>query len=445
MYWIVENKNQLERLAYNKPCFINIVPLNHNYHPKLTGISLIYYKTEGHKGYIFPINHNDGISLDIDLIKTFLLKHPSIYVLDKKKILHYLGDRFKENKVVDINLLHLENTIYSLELPNYKSIVTNYIEGSFKIHQKLNSFIPITKHYEEQELIYDYVKDYIGNQHISMYYNVDYIYSMYCIEKEGINIDRAIFDSHFALRHPQFSIKEDKIYTQYNLYNFTSRPSNAFNSVNFAALNKSDNTREFLIPRNGFLFEFDMKSYHILLSAKLIGYIFEGDDIHTEMGKMYFNKEILTPEDYKKSKQLSFKMMNGGVFPQYKHVPFWEKLAKYIEKLWKEVNNQGFIELVGGRKIKLEEIINPTPQKIYNYIIQSAETYFNILNLKDLLDYLDNKKSKCILYTYDSFLINYNIEDDKNIIKEIKNILETRGFKSSVSYGIDYNNLKQIK
>lgn len=444
MFYIVENKNQLNKLSYNKPCFINVISLNNNYHPSLTGVSLIYYKVEGHKGYIFPINHNDGFSLDINLVKDFILKHPNIYVLDKKKLLYQLGEDFIDSKVIDINLLHLEKTILPLKIPDFSSKVSNYIEGAFKSHNNLNSFIPITKHYEEQEKIYNFIKHYIGINLFNPYYQQEYTWVMYCVEKQGISLDIGVFNNHFSIPYKKFSIKNNKIYTQYNLYNFTSRPSNAFNNVNFAALNKSDLTREFIIPNDGWLFEYDMRAYHLYLSAKLIDFDLPQGDIHTELGKFYFNKEELTEEEYKKSKQLSFKMMNGGVYSQYKHVPFWKKLEEYISNMWVGVEENGFVELKGGRKIYLKDISNPTPQKIYNYLIQSLETYYNIWILKDLLLYLEDKESKIILYSYDAFLLDYNENDDKIILKEIKKIIEKHGFKSSVSIGKNYNNLRKI-
>lgn len=443
-FWIVETKEQLNKLSYNKPCFVNVIPLNHNYHPSLTRVSLIYIKSEGHKGYIIPIEHNDGFSLDLQLVKEFILKHPNIYVLDKKKILYWLGEEFISEKVLDINLLHLDSTIHSLNLPNFQSKVGNYIESSFKSHSNLNSFIPITKHYEEQEQIYDFIKHYIGIQRDNAYYQNDYIWNMYCIEKQGITLNFNVFQEHFTLPYKRLSIKDDKIYSQYNLYNFTSRPSNAFNGVNFAALNKSNLTREFIIPTENWLFEYDVHSYHLVLSSKLINYKFKEKDVHTELGKFYFNKELLTADEYKKSKQLSFKMMNGGVYSQYKQVPFWRELENYIKELWIKVQEQNYIELVGGRKIKLEEISNPTPQKIYNYLIQSYETFTNIQFLKKLLKYLENKQSNCILYTYDSVLIDYIESDGKETLKDIKTIIESEGFRISVSYGNNYNNMKKI-
>lgn len=445
-FWIIEQEKQLNNLSYNKSCYINVIPLNHNYHPLLTSISLIYYRNEEeNKGFIFPINHNDGIGMELDLIKEFILKHPKIYVLDKKSTLHFLGDGFKGDNIIDINLLHLEDTIFKLEIPDFKQTVANYLEEAFKTHPNLNSFIPITKHYEEQEYIYTYIQYYIDKTGESTYYNVDYPWVMYCVEKNGITLDRVEFDQHYFLKSPKLSIKDNIIYTQYNLYNFTSRPTNSFNGVNFAALKKGDGTRKSFIPRDNYLFEMDMKAYHLFISAKLIGYELEGDDIHTELGKYYFDKEILTEEDYKKSKQLSFKMMNGGVYSQYKNVPFWNKLENYISSLWIKIQSDGYIELFGGRKIKLEEIIDPTPQKLYNYLIQSGETYYNILTLKKLMPYLENKDSKIILYSYDAFLIDFNNNDGKEILLNIKKIIESEGFKCNVSYGINYDNLKKVK
>lgn len=444
MFWICENQSQINKLSYNKPCFVSVIPLNHNYHPSLSGVSLIYIKSEGHKGYIFPINHNDGISIEIELVKEFILKHPSIYVLNKKEILFQLGEEFNLEKVVDINLIHLESTIHSLDIPNYKSIVAGYIEGAFKNNPNLNSFIPITKHYEEQEQIYNYIKEYIGKNARNTFYQQDYTWVMYCVEKQGIALNLVDFRRHFNLDYPEFSIKDNKIFTQYNLYNFTSRPSNSFNGVNYAALNKSDGTREFIVPEENYLFEYDFRAYHLYLSAKLIGFDLPQGDIHTELGKMYFKKEELNEEEYKKSKQLSFKMMNGGVYSQYKDVPFWNKLSDYISESWIDIQEKEYIELAGGRILNLNEIQNPTPQKLYNFFIQSMETFNNIEIVKYLLEYLNNKKSKCILYTYDSVIIDYKQEDGKKVLNEIKKIMEMSNFQVSVSYGKNYDNMVKL-
>jgi hypothetical protein len=140
---------------------------------------------------------------------------------------------------------------------------------------------------------------------------------------------------------------------------------------------------------------------------------------------------------------LTFKQLYGGVFEQYKNIPYFAKIIQYTDKIYKDFNSLGYIELIGGRK--LYNIENATPQKLLNYIIQSGETFYNVNSIKKVLEYLKNKKSNIILYTYDSILIDYNNEDGKKTLKDIKNILESSfGFKINASYGTDYNNLTKI-
>ena len=65
------------------------------------------------------------------------------------------------------------------------------------------------------------------------------------------------------------------------------------------------------------------------------------------------------------------------------------------------------------------------PQKLMNYIMQSLETSRNILILKEVLRYLDNKKTKVALYTYDAILFDFSKEDGKETLEDIQEILET--------------------
>jgi hypothetical protein len=79
-FYIVETKEQLQELPLQEECYINVIPLSDNYHPILSEVSLIYYKPRFTKGIIFPINHNEGFKLDIQLVKDFILKHKEIKV-----------------------------------------------------------------------------------------------------------------------------------------------------------------------------------------------------------------------------------------------------------------------------------------------------------------------------------------------------------------------------
>ena len=57
--------------------------------------------------------------------------------------------------------------------------------------------------------------------------------------------------------------------------------------------------------------------------------------------------------------------------------------------------------------------------------MQSLETSRNILILKDILRYLQTKKTKAVLYTYDSILFDFCKEDGKETLEDIKEILES--------------------
>jgi hypothetical protein len=159
---------------------------------------------------------------------------------------------------------------------------------------------------------------------------------------------------------------------------------------------------------------------------------------------MYFKTDTLTEKQYQQSKELTFKQLYGGVFEQYKDIPYFKLVKEFTDSLWEKFNKDSYIELIGGKR-KLYNIENATPQKLLNYIIQSGETFYNVMSIKKILEYLENKKSNIILYTYDSILIDYNKEDGKETLKDIKDMLESSfGFKVNASYGTDYNNLTKI-
>jgi len=444
MFYIVETQDQLSSLLISEECYINVIPLSSNYHPLLTEVSLIYYKPKHGKGLILTINHNEGFYLNFENIKDFILKHEKIFVLDKKSTAQFLGEEFLDSKVKDLQLLSLSTSTTPPYIHDFDTSIHTHFKQLYGDKPYLNSIIPISKHYDTQEAIFSVIKHLMVYPDLDTYYNDEYVKVYYGIEKQGIALNMPLFNEHFNPTNPNFSIKGNKIYTQYNLYNFTSRPTNSFNNINFAALNKSNGSREAIITQNDMLFEFDYEAYHPRILGKLIGYEFDQGSIHTHLGQMYFKTEVLTPEQYQASKELTFKQLYGGVFKQYEDIPFYAKVVQYTDKVYRDFNSLGYITLIGGRKLFAKDVINPTPQKLLNYIIQSGETFYNVNSIKDVQKYLDNgKKSRIIIYTYDSILIDYHRDDGKEALKEIKRLLEEPfGFKVTVKYGKNYNSLK---
>ena len=417
MFWLVESKIQFEQFsnANWKDVFIEIIPSSYLLHPTQNGICALYIKPlVSTKGFIVPLHHSETLSIDMTDINAMLQKFNSIYVRDKKEFLHYLPlkglfDINQQNPPYIPELLQTHN-IFNKRYPNKKNI---------------NKIIPIVKHYEYCEEIYNNLKDKI-NEPINEFYNSKSSMVFNAIERNGIRVNREKFKSHF---HP---IDGEYIYTQYNYKTLTGRPSNKFKGVNYAALNKENKSRESFIPRNDSFYEFDIGAYHPTLLAKLVGYDFGNEDIHSAFAKMY-------GVDYKKAKELTFKQLYGGVFDQYKDLEFFKKVQVYTDNLWKEFNEKGWIECpISKHRFVKEKLDEMKPQKLLNYLLQNLETAMNVHILWEIIKLLQNKKTKLVLYTYDSFLFDVS-KEEVEILDEIKELFNKHKLQIKTCYGNNYN------
>ena len=433
MYYIVETEQQLKRLyCSGNECYIRIIPMNDEYHSILSSPCLVYFKTLNGKGYMFPINHSEAFKLSFEEVMQWIdSKFEKIYTLNKKEVLYY----FNSDKLIDIT-----DGNHSLV---HRSKFADRMYNKFPNLEFVNSLIPLSKHYEAEEKNFEEIRQFL-NEDPKDFYNDIFPKVFKAIEEQGIRIHPDYFHKHFSYNEKSWFLNGETVYTKYNLYNLTTRPTNSFNGVNFAALNKNDGSRVAFIPKNDLFFEFDYDSYHVRILAKLINYPLDNESVHTQLGKMYFDKETLTDEEYKRSKELTFKQLYGGVFDQYKEIPFFKLMNKYVDKLWEKFNTENKLKLIGGKVLTKEQIQNPTPNKILNYIIQSAETYNNVVSVKKVIEYLEKRQSKVILYTYDSFLIDYSISDGKQTLQKIKQLLESEGYVIKASYGPNYDSLKNI-
>jgi hypothetical protein len=59
--------------------------------------------------------------------------------------------------------------------------------------------------------------------------------------------------------------------------------------------------------------------------------------------------------------------------------------------------------------------------------------------MESVLSYIKNTRVELTLYTYDSFLFSYPVEDDTTHALKLKEILEEGGFPIKVSWGADYS------
>jgi hypothetical protein len=78
------------------------------------------------------------------------------------------------------------------------------------------------------------------------------------------------------------------------------------------------------------------------------------------------------------------------------------------------------------------------PQKLLNYLIQNLETAYNVNILWEVFKILKNKKTKLVLYTYDSFLLDWS-DDERDVLTEIQKIFKKYKLNIKVAHGISYD------
>ena len=82
--------------------------------------------------------------------------------------------------------------------------------------------------------------------------------------------------------------------------------------------------------------------------------------------------------------------------------------------------------------------------KLFNYLIQAYETESNIKTIIELKNYLYDKKTRLVLYGYDSFTFDYSKEDGVSTLADIKNILERNGHMVKTQAGSNYGEMNDI-
>ena len=420
MYWLVEDEEQLNVLINSgyKKAFIEVIPYNDTIHPVLNHVSLVYIRPiEASKGFMVCVTHSESLNALNTRVNELVDKFEVLYCRDKKEVLHYFPNK----------------TLYDITPPPHTYIrpttqTHDLYYSKHKDNHELNLIIPIVKHYELCETIFRDLKANINKEKTKYdeFFNSKVSLVFNAIERNGVRIHNETFSKYF---HP---VDGEYVYTQFNLKTTTTRPSNKFKNVNYAALNKENGCRKSFIPRNNRFVEIDISAYHPSLAASLIGYDFADIDIHAHFASLY-------GVDYKKSKELTFKQLYGGVFDAYKKLEFFQGIEKYVGETWRKFESDGFVECeISGYRYKKENLQNMNPQKMFNYLLQNLETSMNVRILWDMFCILRNCKTKLVLYTYDSFL--FDLDDgEENILEEIRNVFKKYQLNIKEIEGYDYN------
>ena len=391
---------------------------------------------------------------------SWLSENKGLVITPDSKILQAILPEYRN--VLDVT--HAHWWIYNKPLDlNIRNNTIEFLSNKYYNVKKLNEIIPLMSHKEYCDEVSVRIGEFLfkdlgqlmkDDSWFSNSGSMEPLQAFSNIEKQGVKVSDDVCDI-FDVRVKKH-ISDGKLYSQYNLLTTTGRPSNSFGTVNFAALTKEQ--RKAIVPENDYLVEFDFDAYHLRLISNLIGYDFGDESVHEHFAKIY-------DCEYDEAKQKTFQILYGGIRDEHRHLSqFFNKTYVYINKKWNEINTHNLVHTdIYRRKLLFENYEDLNRNKLFNYLIQAYETEMNIKKILDIQDYLlgktydcKKKKTKLVLYGYDSFLFDFAKEDGVETLREIKKILEDKYtlttnrvdykpyFMTKSKMGLNYSEMKDI-
>jgi len=425
------------------PIFVDTVAHPCNNHPSLIYIRFLDY---GGEEFIHVYDHSEAEPSSV--LPKYFSNEKYKYVPNRKEMLH-VGPF---EKLIDVNLLQYVNSGIPIDLHLEDTKAHTLIKRNFPNHRNLNRVIPLSKHIEACRVLslkmIKIIMDNVMNINTPPFQFLNFAATdvFQQIERVGIHVDRRRFGPEFT-RH----ISDGNLtYSEYNFFTSTGRPSNRFGGMNFAALNREDGTRKAFTSRfgkdDGMMVYIDYDAYHLRLIAELLGFKFPPGNVHDYLGKMYFKVNELTEEQYDESKRISFHMLYGGIKDEYRSVPFFARVQKFVDFLWDDFQSKGcIVSPIGQRELYRTNMGHMHPQKLFNYFIQLHETEQNVMALEKVLPLFHKHNSKLVLYTYDSILIDFDITDGIELIHKVKTTLECEStYPVKVYVGNNYQELTNV-
>lgn len=390
-------------------------------HEWVTNISFFYYKTKSEDG-IININHIDAEKCDANVVLT-LIKEETLV----------LGNRYLRGLGTDYEWVYFEE----YGVPFIFNDFVNQLYSTYRTtFEELNDCIPLMKWYERlqqiplPEITKNWYKSYS-----------DSITLLGRLEGPGVKVVTEKFIDRFGF--PPQHIHNGLVYTKYNPYTITGRPTNRHLNVNWSALPKGDRTRECIVSRwdGGSLIQMDYESFHLRIIGKLVQYEFPNDKSAHEHLMEWYDAET----DYEAAKGITFRYLYGGLDERAQRIPFFQKVDEYIKTVHREYILRGkLITPIFKREIPFGRIGESGEQKIFNYLLQATETEINYTKLPELIEWFSQKRSNLILYTYDAFLIDAHPAERDEIVKGLPTLLERGGFPVRTYEGKNYNELVRL-
>jgi hypothetical protein len=391
-------------------------------HPMNTQLSFVFIRVNG-MDYILTLKHTDASPLTKADLETLWDTDGEKWVFGKKKWLQTIKSK-RECKDFDTYHYISKHSVFDYEKP-FQPIINSLTLLGY--HSDVVQSLPLLKLGGVIEQIMD--ENLIGKLPTNFdWYNNVCIPVLSRIEEYGVRVDKGKIIDRWS-QSTKHITASNTIYTEYNPYTTTGRPSNRHGGINYSALNKSDGSRDCFIS-DGIFLQMDYDAYHPRIIGKLIGFELPKTSVHQWLADQYGC-------ELGEGKGITFRLLYGGIDDAFRQIPFLNAVADYIIGLWDKSVKQGYLQ-TQYRKIPLNLIEDPNPQKVFNYLLQAIETEMNIDKLRRILDYIEGSDIRFSLYTYDSFLFDVPTDVDKNKIKDLKEIIEVGGFPIKASWGLDY-------
>ena len=420
---VVESNKEREEFLQrwnNEPSVIIPIWSDLEKHPMNNELSFLFVRM-GNTDFILIYNHIDGKSHHLDLSTSTQPK----WVWNKKGLLQM--DTNIQN-IFDISAYtFFERGELIADEVQSQPFISHY--NRLGIRENLGKIAPLMKWGE-------YLTSFVDSLSLPTpspsWINNDVIPLLSDIERYGVRVE----EEKFLDRWPQATkhLKDTNLYTEYNPYTITSRPSNRFGGINFSALNKKDGTRDVFVPKENSIFlQMDYDAYHPRIIGKLIGYELPKTSVHQWLADQY-------GVPYEESKGITFQLLYGGIPEEFDEIPYYKGVREFIDKLWSKSTEVGYLQ-TQHRRIPLSSIEGVNPQKLFNYLLQATETELNMGVMKRVVEFIKQTKIELTLYTYDSFLFSYPLDTPKEDARKLKEIIESFGFPIKADWGTDYGKL----
>ena len=221
---------QLHNRLREQTAYVYPVAVDAFLHSVQNKLSSLHFLFDDGTYYTVSVNHPDAPHFEVDLSNVYQLV--TLYQKELKQLI-------ATSNVIDLaTVLHMNG----VEIPTYRDYYTamiHQIKNQFKF-KNLHYSIPLTSWVETAEATLQHYKNlykkYEETEQTEAFQFINQITipTLTKIENAGL-----------------WTTDNQLVYSDYNIYTSTGRPSNAFGGINFAALNKNDGTREKFISRFG--------------------------------------------------------------------------------------------------------------------------------------------------------------------------------------------------